>query len=246
MQLQADTAHLNEYFETHNAKGTLVISALYSDAQFVHNEKRALTRFSPASTFKILNTLIAVEEGIVENLDSAFKWDKVIRDYSPWNQDQTLDSAFERSCVWCYQQIASKVGKEKYKHYIATVDYGKLASEFDLTSFWLGNQMQVSAYEQIKLLKQIYKRELPFKEASYKTLKAVMLERQTDKYALFAKTGWSARSVPQVGWYIGYIELKEETWFFATNIEIASTNDLSKRKSITMSALREVLYSYEL
>lgn len=63
--------------------------------------------FSPASTFKIPNTLIALNEGVVTK-DSVIVWDKKIREYESWNKDQTLLTAFKSSCVWCYQEFASK------------------------------------------------------------------------------------------------------------------------------------------
>ena len=56
----------------------------------------------PASTFKIPNTLIALEEGVIKDQFEVIKWDGVVRQYAPWNADQTLATAFSRSCVWCY------------------------------------------------------------------------------------------------------------------------------------------------
>jgi beta-lactamase class D len=88
-------------FKAEGVEGTIVVASLKSGETFVANEKRAAQPFAPASTFKVLNTLIAVEEGIVRDKDHAFRWDGVSRDIPEWNRDQTLASAFKVSCVWC-------------------------------------------------------------------------------------------------------------------------------------------------
>ena len=79
---------------------------------------------------------------------------------------------------------------------------------------------------------------MPFSLFSYETLKDIMTEEESSLYVIRAKTGWAKRVEPQVGWYVGYIETKNDTWFFATNITINSIADLSLRKKITLEALR--------
>jgi beta-lactamase class D len=96
----------------------------------------------------------------------------------------------------------------------------------------------VSAIEQVTLLKRIYQRELPFRDDAYNSLKDVMLAEQTDRYRLYAKTGWAARMTPQIGWYIGYIETTDDVWFFATNVVLRSEADLGVRQKLTRAVLQ--------
>ena len=49
-----------------------------------------------------------------------------------------------------------------------------------------------------------------------------------------AKTGWEGK----YGWYVGYLETKNDVWFFATNIDTKSKDDLPKRKAITLEVLK--------
>ena len=45
----------------------------------------------PASTFKIPNSIIALETGVVADPDKdIFKWDGVVRSIEAWNKDHTL------------------------------------------------------------------------------------------------------------------------------------------------------------
>ena len=65
----------------------------------------------PASTFKIPNSLIALETGVVADPDKdVFKWDGVTRSIEAWNKDHTLRSAIAVSAVPVYQEIARRIG----------------------------------------------------------------------------------------------------------------------------------------
>ncbi|MEF8699445.1 MAG: class D beta-lactamase [Candidatus Accumulibacter sp. UW20] len=234
----AEDRRVASLFSTEGVEGTIVLKSLRSDKTITHNDERASHKFSPASSFKVLNTLIAVQEGVASTSGTAFKWNGKTHDFPDWNKDQTLASAFKVSCVWCYQEIAKRVGADAYKRYIALAKYGTLAETFDTTTFWLDGSLTVSAIEQVTLLKRIYQRELPFRDDAYNSLKDVMLAEQTDRYRLYAKTGWAARMTPQIGWYIGYIETTDDVWFFATNVVLRSEADLGVRQKLTRAVLQ--------
>ncbi|MFN3611067.1 OXA-198 family carbapenem-hydrolyzing class D beta-lactamase [Tepidimonas sp.] len=225
-------------FSQQRLDGTIVISSLHNGNNFIHNDLRANQRFPIASTFKIMNTLIAVEENAISGKDEVLKWDGNIYDFPDWNHDQTLESAFKVSCVWCFQEFARRVGAEKYRGYLRKTAYGELREPFDETTFWLDGSLQISAIEQINFLKKVYLRTLPFSAHSYETLRQVMLVEQTPSYTMWAKTGWATRVKPQVGWYVGYIETPQDVWFFATNIEVRDKQDLPLRQQLTRDALK--------
>jgi beta-lactamase class D len=234
----AEDPALAKLFEQHGIDGTLVISSLHSGKTFMHNDTRATRRCSTASTFKILNTLISLEEKAITGKDDVLKWDGHVYDLPEWNHDQTLASAFKVSCVWCFQALARRVGKEKYRDYLHKTAYGDLREPFDETTFWLDGSLQISAIEQVEFLKKVYLRSLPFSASSFDTLRQIMLVEQTPSYTIWAKTGWVTRIKPQLGWYVGYVETPEDVWFFATNIETRDTRDLPLRQQLTLEALQ--------
>lgn len=225
-------------FSQQGMKGTIVISSLHDRKTFIHNDLRANQRFSPASTFKILNTLISLEEKAISEKDDVLKWDGHIYDFPDWNHDQTLESAFKVSCVWCFQELTRRVGAKKYRNYLRKSTYGELREPFMETTFWLDGSLQISAIEQVNFLKKVYLRALPFNAASYETLRQIMLVEKTSAYTIWAKTGWATRVKPQVGWYVGYVETPKDVWFFATNIEIRDEKDLPLRQKLTRAALQ--------
>jgi len=227
-----------ELFENQAVEGTIVVSSLKTGQTFIHNDRRASIRYSTASTFKILNTLIALEERVISAKNDIFKWDGHIYGYSGWNHDQTLESAFKLSCVWCYQVLARQIGIDKYRRYLKELKYGTLSEPVNETTFWLDGSLKISAMEQVSFLKNIYRRTLPFNKRSYEVLKAIMLVEQTATYSIWAKTGWAVRVSPQVGWYVGYVKTQKDVWFFATQIEIKNKEDLTLRQKLTMDALK--------
>lgn len=238
-QTLAEDQIIAKLFAQNHIDGTMVIASLHSGQTFIHNDNRANHRFSPASTFKILNTLISVQEKAISGKDDVFKWDRHHYDLPDWNRDQTLESAFKVSCVWCFQELARRVGGNKYRTYLHQLAYGELHEPFEETTFWLDGSFEVSAIEQVEFLKKVYQRSLPFSLTAYETLQQIMLVEQTPTFTLRAKTGWATRVTPQVGWYIGYVETLSDVWFFATNLEIRNEKDLPTRQKLTREALQK-------
>ena len=153
--------------------------SLNTKKTYIYNEKRANLLLSPASTFKIPHTLIALNEGIISS-DSIILWDKTDKGMTPWNKDQTLESAFKFSCVWCYKEFTSKIAASKYKEYLEKLNYGNKAIGQDVSDFWLDGSLKITAFEQVHFLKKLYKNDLPFEIENINTLKNIMIEEKNE------------------------------------------------------------------
>jgi len=225
---------LDELFRAHGVVAALVVESQDGQTRYVVNRDRAGERFSPASTFKIANTLIALDAGVVTSSDTPFKWDGTVRSVPQWNRDQTLKSAFRVSCVWCYQEIARKVGKARYEQALSRLDYGNARVGDSVDQFWLNGDLRISALEQIDFLRKLTAYALPYSRAQVDILREIMRVEQTDGYAVYAKSGWSG----QVGWYVGFVELQQATWLFAFNLRVDNDDQVALRAPLTMEALR--------
>ena len=235
--LMASDNDLENIFKNKNIEGTLVLESLNTKKFYIYNEKRAETLLSPASTFKIPHTLMALNEGVIR-ADSIIFWDKTDKGMTPWNKDQTLESAFKLSCVWCYKEFTLKIAASKYKEYLEKLNYGNKTIGPDVSDFWLDGSLKITAFEQVHFLKKLYKNDLPFEIENINTLKNIMIEEKNENFTLRAKSGWSTRFEFESGWYVGYVETKDDVWFFATNIITHGMKDLPLRKEITMEALK--------
>ena len=229
----ANDKELEQIFQKAQIKGTLVLTTLDGKESYIYNTKRALTQYIPASTFKIPNTLIALEEKIIQDEYETIKWDGKIRDYEAWNKDQNLQTAIAVSCVWCYEKFAQSIGKEKYLEYLKKIDYGNKKVGKSVSKFWLVGDIKISAIEEIEFLQRLYKNQLPFTQKNLDIIKKILIVEKTENYTIYAKSGWSGK----IGWYVGYLQKANQVWFFAFNGDI-NKNQLHHRKEIVINALK--------
>lgn len=234
LSLFANDEAINSLYSAQGVEGTLLIESMTGDVQYTNNSAKAAQAHIPASTFKIPNTLIALEEGAIKDQFEIIKWDGIEREYAAWNVDQTLASAFARSCVWCYQRFAKQIGEDRYLYYLAAFDYANKKTGGDVTTFWLEGDLRISPREQINFLRKVYLQQLPVSDRNLNILKEVMLVEQTPTYKLWAKTGWQGLD----GWYVGYLEVGDEVWFFAHHMIINDQADLPLRRTLVMEALK--------
>lgn len=235
---QTEEKDISKIFDKYNVDGTLVLSSL-NGTEYAYNINRSKTNYLPASTFKIVNTLIALNENAIKNENEILKWDQKDKGYAEWNKDQTLNTAFRSSCIWFYQELAKRIGNKQYLHYLKRLDYGNNKTGDNIETFWLDGDLRISAQEQILVLKNIYSQHYSFKKEHYATLKNIMKDENSSDYELYAKTGFVTSTNPQIGWYVGYIITAKHTWFFALNMDIKTQKDLPLRKTIVIEALKE-------
>ena len=172
-------------------------------------------RHAPWSTFKIPNLLIALETGVAQGLDSARRWDPVRRPAAPywpnsWRQDQTLATAFHRSAVWYFQDIALEVGAETYRDFLTGWHYGNGDVSGGSDSFWLGSSLQISIAEQVSFLQALVEGRLGVSDRSFTALATVSAEAAFADAILHGKTGSGPVDPGNFGgdfegWYVGYL-----------------------------------------
>jgi beta-lactamase class D len=208
--------------------GTFVLYDLKNDRYLRHDAGRAARRFSPYSTFKIPNSLIGLETGVISDADFRIEWDAkkyprygTVEPFIHWWQGHTLRTAFRRSVLWYYQELASRVGAERMKAHVEKLGYGNRDTSGDLTRFWLSSgPLRISADEQVEFLKALYKEDLPVSRRAQRIVKEVMVLEETPAHKLSGKTGGGPLGEGKaLGWFVGYLETKGNVYFFATQIE---------------------------
>lgn len=172
----------------------------------------------PASTFKIPNSIIGLEAGVV-NDSTIFKWDGQKRFLASWEEDLNLAQAFQRSCVPCYQEVARNIGSKRMNEWLDKLNYQSMVvTEDSIDTFWLRGNSRISPMEQIDFLRRLAKKELPISERTYTKMRDIMVLESNEKYTLRGKTGWSTDGKDN-GWFVGFLEKGGKTYYFATNVE---------------------------
>jgi beta-lactamase class D len=208
-----------KYYDQYNVDGSFVLYDPQIDKYIFYNKEQFEQLFSPASTFKILNSLIGLETGVIADENFVIPWDSVIRQNPNWNTNHNLKSAFKYSTVWYYQELARRVGGQQMKYWLDKAKYGNADTSGGIDKFWLTGGLRISPKQQIDLLKRLHDNQLPFSQRSMDVVKTIMIAKDTLGYVVRAKTGWDGKDDKDVGWYVGYLEKKDKVYYFANCIQ---------------------------
>jgi len=238
-------AEFQQILDSSNVEGSILIYDPQTAIFYSNDFQWAALGKLPASTFKIPNSIIALETEVVENDSTLFIWNGEKRNLSIWEQDLLFKDAFRFSCVPCYQDIARKIGEKRMKEYLSNLKYGNMV--FDSTNidlFWLVGDSEINQFEQIDFLSRLHYSKLPISGKTDRIMKRLMILDNNQSYCLSGKTGWSVRNGHNNGWFVGYLEIKEKVYFFAVNIDPKEKFNMqlfSKiRKEITMNAFKKL------
>ena len=236
------TVNFKQHFDNLGVNGSIIIYDLDRDSFYQHNRDRDNTAFLPASTYKIPNSLIALETGVIKNDVDVLTWDGIERDLAQWNQDLNIRLAFKYSAVWFYQVLARKIGHQRMQEFVNKIEYGNqnIGKKEDLDRFWLEGELRIPPKQQIDFLRRLYSNKLPFSQRTIDLVKDIAIAEQTPDYVLRAKTGLAISVTPNIGWYVGYLEQNDNVYFFATNLEMSSQIPLAARLEVTRLCLQEL------
>lgn len=228
-----------------DVKGAILIYDFEDDKYYSNDFDWAKKGNLPASTYKISNSIIALETEVIESDSTLFKWNGEQRNMSIWEQDLTLNQAFHFSCVPCYQEIARDIGAKRMNIYLDKLDYGGMKVDSNnIDMFWLEGESRISQFQQIDFLKRFHQSKLPISERTEMIMKKMMVIVKNDDYQLSGKTGWSISNGNNNGWFVGYIEARKTVFYFATNIEPNEQFEMNTfpiiRKEITYNALKQM------
>jgi len=208
------------YFDEFKVKGCFLLYDFQNNKTLIYNNERAEEGFLPASTFKMVNTLIGLETGIIKGEDFVIPWDSIARQIPEWNHDHNLKSAFQNSVVPWYQELARKIGTEKMQFWVAKTNFGKMdISTKNIDLFWLAGNSRITPFEQLDFQKRLIKNELPFAQNNVNLLKKIMILEETPENTFRGKTGWAVMENKNVGWLVGYLEKGSKKYVYVINVE---------------------------
>ena len=239
-----------------NTDGAFVIYDLKQNAYVRHNEARCRERFSPKSTFKIPNSLIGLEAGVIRDADFVINWDRrkfpsqnwgAGYPFDHWAQNHSLRTAIKYSVVWYYRELATRVGERRMNELVRRLDYGNQDTSGRVDDFWLNNTLRISADEQVEFLKKFYSNRLPVARRATDIVKEILVLEQTPTYKLSGKTGGGSKRGTGdgkiIGWFVGYLERDDNVIFFALNIDGANYAAIRERRvELTKRILAELGY----
>jgi beta-lactamase class D len=238
-------ADFGRRFSEVGTEGVFAVLRLRENRLIVSDEGRARQPYIPASTFKVPHALIALEVGVVADVDKELiRWDGQVRSIEAWNKDHTLRSAMAVSAVPVFQQIARRIGSERMQRFLDAFRYGNREIGTEIDRFWLDGPLRISALEQIDFFDRLRRGDLPVSERSLTLTRDIIPAEPALGGMLRAKTGAvglvGGNDKPTLGWLVGYIERGEDSSVFAMNIDVHGQPDLARRMPISKAILAEI------
>jgi len=239
----------NKHFDECSVEGAIAIYDHKNHTWILSDTVATRKETLPASTFKIINLLIALETKTIASENDIVKWpgstDTLKYDYRPnIYHDITVKEAFEVSAGWAFIELAKKIGKDNYKKYLTLCHYGNINLSQTDPDFWNFGAFGISPINQVEFLKKLYEEKLPFSKRNIEIVKKVMITEQNDDYTIHSKTGWTRENDINTGLWVGYIENKNGAYFFATRLlqdrKLNASNFGNCRKEIMKSVFRDL------
>jgi len=197
----------------------------------------------PASTFKIPNSLIALETGVVEDPDKdIFKWDGVVRSIEAWNKDHTLRSAIAVSAVPVYQEIARRIGAERMQKYVDLFEYGNRDIGGGIDQFWLTGNLRIDPVQQVDFVDRLRRGVLPVSKRSQELVRDILPVTKAGDSIIRAKTGLLGAELgkPSLGWVVGWAEKGTAQTVFALNMDCREPRHIADRMKLAQQCLTDI------
>ena len=228
-------------FTTQNVKGVFVLFDPETNTLITNDEERAQTRYFPASTFKIANSIIGLSTGAVKDIYEVLPYGGKPQFLKQWEQDMNLNDAIKVSNVPVYQELARRIGLERMQDYVKRMEYGNQNIGTVIDRFWLDGPLKISAAEQTLFLHRYLSGSISVTKKTLADVTQITLVEEKDGKTIHAKTGWSIENDPDVGWWVGWVQKKSGSHYpFALNIDFKQDSDAPKRMVIAKACLIEL------
>ena len=236
---EEQTVDFSDYFAEYDY-GSLAMLDMESGRWTRHDPSLCAKRFSPASTFKIYNSLIGLETGVLDGPNTFIAWDGKKHSREELNRDHTLRSAVRNSVVWYFEEVARRVGPQRMARYIEAMDYGNSDISAWTTPFWLGGSLEISADEQVEMLRRLLRGELPFAQRHVETIIGILDHSYGGSSGLHGKTGSVILPTgARLGWFVGWVQRGGHTRIFAINVLGGHGASGMKARETMLSILRD-------
>jgi beta-lactamase class D len=234
---------LAKHFADDGTVGTFVGYKVDEYLVIASDKDRSGEAMLPASTYKVPNSLIALETGVVEDPDKdIFKWDGVKRSIEAWNRDHTLRSAIAASAVPVYQEIARRIGEARMQKYVDLFEYGNRNIGGGIDQFWLTGDLRIDPVQQIDFLDRLRRGVLPISKRSQDLVRDILPVTKIGDATIRAKSGLLGAEIgkPSLGWLVGWAEKGSAQTVFALNMDCREPRHIADRMKLAELCLTDI------
>lgn len=189
-----------------------------------HGGKNCQLPVHPCSTFKLVLSAMAFDQGYFSSVDQTLKWDGTKHSRESLNRDQTPRSFMRYSVNWVGDGIIGALGLETVKSYLNKFGLGTYPKvKATRASEWSHGALALSPQQQTDFLERLWEGKLVSSRALEQVKSVSAIERSATR-TLYGKTGTGcvdqgciSRPGRQLGWFVGVLERKDKKYVFALN-----------------------------
>ncbi len=215
-------------YDTAHVRGSFILHDTDRDHWILIDSAQADVATLPASTYKVLGSLIALEDKVVADENTLMPWDSVRR-RPDVDRDLNLRDALKYSAYWFHRDVARRIGPDRLKHWWDTVGYGNADTTDGFDKAWVAGNLRITPRQQVRFLERLYRNDLPFSQRTMDIVKSIMIQEDTLCYVLRGKTGWATPVGEDIAWFVGWVEKADSTgpYFFANRIRCSDTTNMA-------------------
>ncbi len=203
-----------KYYSQYRLSGNFVLYDLKKDKYIYYNQGQAQQAYPPGGTFKLFLSLVGFETGNIQSPGVDVSELK-----TTWKPEREAKAVYQSSSVHYYEILSHNIGQPEIKNWMDKVQYGNADTSGGIPRFWQNGGLKISSDAQVAFMRRLYEHKLPFSEVNMEKVKGMMAIEDTMGYSLKGKTGWAEEDNEDIGWFVGYIETKDDTFFFANCIQ---------------------------
>lgn len=210
---------IGDIFEKHNVKGTFGMFDNSRGSFTVYDLDRFKANYAPGQTFNIVSTLVALHTGKLTDDSSLVKGNDSLA------ESLNIYKAFRANSTTHFEALATLIGKDTMRFWVDSLKYGNKRIGNDLQHFWMNDSLQISADEQLGLIKRLYFKQHPFRASVQESLKKMLIVQNNAQFQTAYQLGLVALKGKQLGWVVGWVEENRHVYPFVINFDAGSGDD---------------------
>lgn len=229
-------------FADYGHSGSFLLQRDGKAVQVVHGGDRVDAALRPASTFKVLVALVALQTGTLRDADEVVPWNgKRYPNQPQWERDMSLREAMQTSSESFFGVLANRIGRERLATWVQRLQYGNGRIGEVPAQAWHDGVLTVTARQQLDFIDRVRRGALPVSPAHIATVKAAMADGEVDGRRIYGKTGTRLdRDGTGNAWWIGWVEGGgKPATSFVLGIDLKSGDDRAKRIALGKQLLRD-------
>lgn len=218
-QSEENEQNFKKYYDEYDVSGCFMLYDIDANQYIIYNRCQVDSGFTPASTFKICNSIIGIETNVIPDQYFTLKWDSVEYKNLNWNRDTDLRNAFKNSTVWYYQKVATMVGSDTMKLWLEKLEYGNSDISGGITKFWLDGGLRITPRQQVSFIARLIENKLPIQQRTVDIVKEIMIYDKTTQYTMSGKSGWGFQEGKDIGWFVGFLDVEGKNYVFVNCVQ---------------------------